>query len=131
MEPVQPLDHVGLELPALFIGGRSVYQLIRLDQAEVVFAEDYVLYLLPQGLRQPHKDLTGADDMLALLPLLGELYHLLHGDRLTFQTVELQMDLINEIQHTSKTIRKVSQRLDTVIRYRSILITSNRDIRAK
>lgn len=131
MEPVQPLDHVGLELPTLFIGGRSVYQLICLDQAEVVFAEDYILYLLPQGLRQPHKDLTGADDMLALFPLLGELYHLLHGDRLALQAVELQMDLINEIQHTSKTIRKVSQRLNTVIRYRSILITSNKDIRAK
>ena len=131
MEPVQPLDHVGLELPALFIGGRSVYQLIRLDQAEVVFAEDYVLYLLPQGLRQPHKDLAGADDMLTLFPLLGEFYHLLHGDRLALQAIELQMYLINEIQHTSKTIRKVSQRLDTVIRYRSILITSNRDVRAK
>ena len=131
MEPVQPLNHVSLQLPALLISGRSVYQLVRLDQAEVVLAKNYVLYLLPQWLRQSHKDLTCTDDMLALLPLLGKLYHFLHGDRFTFQAVKLKMDLINEIQHTSKAIRKVAQRLDTVIRYRSILIASNRDVRAK
>jgi len=112
--PVITLD-VAFQL-AVVLGGRgAVDELVALDEAEVVLAKHDILYLLTQGLGQSHVDLTGANNMLALLPLLGELHHFFNGDILTFQTVPLQMKLVYQVQNAAVAVGDIKQAVQAFI----------------